>query len=120
LPWDQSPVAIRQDETSASDEAPTHLLFDSVAYRISSKAIQLGSQRSEDARWIDLKRDMPGVSRQHCSVQTENGQCVLNDQSRYGTFLNGHRIDGSAVLQCGDVIRLGTPGFELQLIRTAD
>ncbi len=61
---------------------------------------------------------MPGVSRRHCSLQFENGQCVVRDFSRYGTFLNGHRIDGSAVLQVGDRLRLGTPGFELRLITT--
>ena len=59
---------------------------------------------------------MPGVSRRHCVVSRENGQCVVTDFSRYGTFLNGHRIDGSAVLQTGDSIRVGTPGFELRLI----
>ena len=59
---------------------------------------------------------MPGVSRRHCAVSQENGQCVVTDYSRYGTFLNGHRIDGSAVLQSGDIIRIGTPGFELRLI----
>lgn len=120
LPWDQSAVAIREHERASGDGTPTHVLFDSAAYRIGDDPIQLGSQRSEESRWIDFKRDMPGVSRQHCSILMQNGQCVLNDQSRYGTFLNGHRIDGSAVLQCGDVIRLGTPGFELQLIRTVD
>ena len=61
---------------------------------------------------------MPGVSRRHCAVQLENGQCIVRDFSRYGTFLNGHRIDDSAVLQVGDLIRLGTPGFELRLITT--
>jgi len=69
-------------------------------------------------RWIDLQKDMPGVSRRHCLLQTEGGQCIVRDFSRYGTFLNGHRIDGSAVLQVGDLIRLGTPGFELRLITT--
>jgi len=49
-------------------------------------------------------------------LQQENGQCIVRDFSRYGTFLNGHRIDGSAVLQIGDSLRLGTPGFELRLI----
>ena len=61
---------------------------------------------------------MPGVSRRHCALQLENGQCVVRDFSRYGTFLNGHKLDGSAVLQTGDLIRIGTPGYELRLITT--
>ena len=65
---------------------------------------------------LELDADMPGVSRRHCSLHKKNGQCVLEDHSRYGTFLNGHRIDGSAVLQVGDALRIGSPGFEFQLI----
>ena len=56
------------------------------------------------------------MSRRHCVVSKDNGQLVINDFSRYGTFLNGHRIEGSAVLQTGDLIRIGTPGFEFRLI----
>ena len=62
-------------------------------------------------RWLDLRDDMPGVSRRHCVVGAENGQVVVTDHSRYGTYLNGHRIDGSAVLQVGDLLRIGTPGI---------
>jgi hypothetical protein len=48
----------------------------------------------------------------------KNGQCVLEDYSRYGTFLNGHRIEGSAVMHVGDSLRIGSPGYEFQLITT--
>jgi hypothetical protein len=68
--------------------------------------------------WIDLRGDMPGVSRRHCSIERKNGQCIVQDYSRYGTFLNGHKIDGSAVLQVGDLVRLGSPGYEFRLIMT--
>jgi pSer/pThr/pTyr-binding forkhead associated (FHA) protein len=78
----------------------------------------LGSQEGADARQITLASDMPGISRRHCSLLRKNGQCVLEDHSRYGTFLNGHRIEGSSVLQVGDVLRVGSPGFEFQLIMT--
>jgi pSer/pThr/pTyr-binding forkhead associated (FHA) protein len=61
---------------------------------------------------------MPGVSRQHCSLTRQNGQCILQDHSRYGTFLNGHRINGSSVLQVGDTLRVGAPGYEFQMITT--
>ncbi|HNP64470.1 MAG TPA: FHA domain-containing protein, partial [Woeseiaceae bacterium] len=71
---------------------------------------------AENERWLDLQQEMPGVSRRHCVVSAQNGQFIVTDHSRYGTFLNGHRIDGSAVLQTGDLIRIGTPGFELRLI----
>jgi hypothetical protein len=118
LPWDQSAVSVAKSERADQGGRPTHVLFDNVAYAIDDRPLNLGSQPEADARWIDLRASMPGVSRRHCALQRENGQCVVRDFSRYGTFLNGHAIDGSAVLQVGDAIRLGTPGFELQLITT--
>lgn len=118
LPWDQSPVAAKESAALRQGGHPTHLLFENRAYAIDSGPLTLGSQPTDGERCIDLRQDMPGVSRRHCSLQQESGQCVVRDFSRYGTFLNGHRIDGSAVLQVGDLIRLGTPGYELRLITT--
>jgi len=118
LPWDQSPVAARRSETPVSTGQPTHLLFENTAYALDGEPLVLGSQPTAGERWIDLQGDMPGVSRRHCALSRQNGQCVVQDYSRYGTFLNGHKIDGSAVLQVGDLIRLGSPGYELRLIMT--
>jgi hypothetical protein len=119
LPWDQSAVQLKGAGTVRQGGQPTHLLFGNTAFAIDAEPLTLGSQQSDGERSIDLQQDMPGVSRRHCRVQQENGQCIVRDFSRYGTFLNGHRIDGSAVLQVGDLIRLGTPGYELRLITTA-
>ena len=118
LPWDQAPVDLETKSTATRGDRPTHLLFGNTALEINDRPLNLGSQSVDDERWVDLQSEMPGVSRRHCSLQQENGQCVVRDYSRYGTFLNGHRIDGSAVLQVGDVIRLGTPGHELRIIAT--
>jgi len=76
----------------------------------------MGTHPDTGERWLDLPQDMPGVSRRHCEIALANGQCVVTDHSRYGTFLNGHRVDGSAVLQVGDVLRIGTPGVEMRMI----
>ena len=118
LPWDQTAVDIRTNEAPAAAGLPTHLLFDNTAFNIDGRPLMLGSQPAPGERWIDLQGDMPGISRRHCSLVNQNGQCVVQDYSRYGTFLNGHKIDGSAVLQVGDLLRLGTPGYELRLIMT--
>ena len=116
LPWDQSAAVVKLEESVRDEGQPTHLLFDNIAYAIDSDPLTLGSQSIDGERYIELQQDMPGVSRRHCSLQLENGQCIVRDFSRYGTFLNGHGIDGSAVLQVGDLIRLGTPGYELRMI----
>lgn len=121
LPWDQAAVEVRSERTEEGQLArPTHLLFEHLAYRIGESPLVLGSQAAEGERTIPLPVAMPGVSRRHCSIRNENGQCILEDYSRYGTFLNGHRIDGSAVLQVGDSVRLGSPGHELALIATEE
>ncbi len=77
----------------------------------------MGSQ-ADGPRAIAVGADMPGVSRRHCTVRFVNGQAVLEDHSRYGTFLNGHRIEGSTVLEVGDTVRVGSPGYEFRLITT--
>jgi hypothetical protein len=118
LPWDQSAVSIEKDEAPTAAGQPTHVLFEHTAYLIEGRSLVLGSQPVAGERWIDLRGDMPGVSRRHCAIQRKNGQCVVEDFSRYGTFLNGHKIDGSAVLQVGDLVRVGSPGYEFRLITT--
>jgi len=116
MPWDQAPVIVESQDAGGNGAQPTHLLFGHNAYSLQGRPLVMGSQVSSDERWLDLQKEMPGMSRRHCVVSEDNGQLVINDFSRYGTFLNGHRIEGSAVLQTGDLIRIGTPGFEFRLI----
>ena len=115
LPWDQARVEVEL-EGGQHGAQPTHVLFEDTATPVGTGELSLGSQPAEGGRWLEIGQDTPGVSRQHCTISTNNGQCVVTDHSRYGTFLNGHRIDGSAALQSGDVIRIGTPGVELRMI----
>ena len=116
MPWDQAPVIVEVQDDGSDASRPTHLLFGHKAYSLLGEPLVLGSQAAHDERWLNAEQEMPGMSRRHCVVSLENGQFVVSDFSRYGTFLNGHRIDGSAVLQTGDLIRIGTPGFEFRLI----
>ncbi len=120
LPWDQSPVeVVVESSTEMTAGTPTHLLFGHTAYAIGNSPLNVGSQEADGSRSVVLDSEMPGVSRRHCSVVLQNGQCLMQDHSRYGTFLNGHRISSTAVLQAGDAVRVGTPGFEFLMI-TAD
>ena len=119
LPWDQSPVTVDRETVFANNSGvPSHLLFGSNGYAIGASPLVLGSQENPAERFIELSDEIPGVSRRHCSLVRKNGQCVLEDHSRYGTFLNGHKIDGSSVVQVGDALRIGSPGHEFQLITT--
>ncbi len=119
LPWDQAAASISDDVAeNAQTGVPTHLLFGNTAHEIDGSVLTLGSESADSGRVVVLDTDMPGVSRRHCSLRRVKGQCVIEDFSRYGTFLNGHRIDGSTVLQIGDSVRIGSPGFEFRLITT--
>jgi len=119
LPWDQSAFSVERPELDdAKGNAPTHVLFQNTAYAIDTSPLVVGAQAQESGRFVPLLIEMPGVSRRHCSVYRTNAQCIVEDHSRYGTFVNGHRINGSTVLQVGDLMRIGSPGFEFQLITT--
>jgi hypothetical protein len=116
LPWDQSRLTVELDDSDGG-ALPTHVLLDDRATPVGGDVLVLGTQPGDGERWLDLGQNVAGASRRHCEIVLANGQCVVTDQSRYGTFLNGHRIDGSAALQSGDIIRVGTPGVELRMIR---
>jgi len=69
------------------------------------------------AQWAPLSRGSALITVPP-GEEPQFGQCIVEDASRFGTFLNGHRIDGSTVLQVGDSLRVGTPGYEFHLITT--
>lgn len=117
LPWDQAAIEVEVEPLVSDGGRPTHVLFENTAFQVNAEPICFGTQATDGERFIELAQTMPGISRKHCTVQDEHGQCVVRDLSRYGTFLNGHRINDSALLQAGDTLRVGTPGFELKLIR---
>lgn len=65
---------------------------------------------------MNLSGAIAGISRMHCTLRRVGGEVLVEDHSRYGTYLNGRRVEERAVLRPGDRLRLGTPGIEVQLI----
>ncbi len=60
----------------------------------------------------DFSIPSPLVSRVHAYLRMDGGQFILEDQnSTNGTFLNGERIVGSAVLKRGDKVEIATFAF---------
>jgi hypothetical protein len=116
LPWDQEPDDVSAAATVAAAAAPTHVVFEGRAWRLESVPVQIGTELGESEYGIQLDGRSSAISRRHCRIAVEDGRVVVHDQSRYGTFLNGHRIEGSAVLQAGDVLRMGQPPREFALI----
>ena len=113
-----SSVADDDEEPSSEQVArrPTHVVHEGVAYPITEQLLALGTEIQEGGRGIELAGATAGVSRAHCSIFVSEGRVVVEDHSTYGSFLNGERVDGSATLEAGDRLRLGSPGIELQLI----
>lgn len=97
---------------------PSHLVVDARAIRLGDQPLYVGAvKHASNAPTVVLDGQPPGVSALHCELRMNALQCELTDHSRYGTFLNGNRVNGNAVLQAGDVLRVGTPGIEFQLVR---
>jgi pSer/pThr/pTyr-binding forkhead associated (FHA) protein len=57
-----------------------------------------------------------GISREHCALLARGGEVLVRDTSRYGTWVNGQRVEGEAALAAGDRLRVGTPGVVLELV----
>jgi predicted component of type VI protein secretion system len=91
-------------------------VFAGRAWRVGAEPLHIGTDIGESEYDIPVPGRAQAVSRRHCSIQLEDGRVMVHDQSRYGTLLNGHRIEGTAVLQAGDVLTLGQPPLEFALI----
>lgn len=119
LPWEagasDAPAVVASLPTGA-ESVPTHLLAGHRAYRLGEGPFRVGSELQPGEAGIALDPALRGLSRQHCTLRRENGALLVFDHSRFGTWLNGHRIDGAALLQPGDVLSLGSPPIELRLL----
>jgi hypothetical protein len=124
-PWQgreaSSPAPPRPVKPVSQDEVvPTHVLYRTVAYPLSDRPLVIGSGGSQEKVDVRIVGELAGVSREHCSLQRGGGGVILTDHSTYGTFVDGERVAGTAMLRLGQIIRVGTPGEELQLITSAE
>jgi FHA domain len=93
----------------------THLMMAGRAHSIGAEPLVVGLGAG-DGRRIALDGPGEGISRRHCSLLARGGRAIVVDHSRYGTYLNGERVDGEAELGAGDRLRVGNPGVVLELI----
>jgi hypothetical protein len=120
LPWDDGPADAPAIATGTvppvAANLPTHLLAGHRAYRLGDGPFRIGSELGPGEAGVALESGLRGLSRQHCTLRRENGALFVFDHSRFGTWLNGHRIEGAALVQPGDVLTLGSPPVELRLL----
>jgi hypothetical protein len=99
---------------------PTHLLYRSIAYPITDKALTIGCAHDSRQNDITISGATDGVSPKHCTVTLQNGEIVLKDMGEGGTLVDEQQVNGSITLKLGQVIRVGTPGEQLQIIACID
>lgn len=117
LPWDQSAISVDKTNTKISiSDKPSHILFEDIAYPLGLMPIMIGSNPTQTENSLIITSNKTGISRDHCTLILKNDRCILNDLSRYGTYLNNQRIEGPSILNIGDKIRIGSPGIEITLI----
>ena len=121
LQWDQTATpfddvsGVTLPDDAGVRDRPTHLLYDGRAYQLGRQTFYIGTELSSGEFGVRVPEGS-GVSRRHCSIRIGGHGVELVDHSRYGTRLNGHLIEGSAVLHIGDVVRIGHPASEFHLI----
>lgn len=128
LPWCDEAAAVASPRAPQRSQAPpggtrvlgtppSHIVYRGTAYAVDARGLLIGREASPDRRTIVLNGGQSGVSRTHCELVRRDGELKLVDNSRYGTFVNEKRVSGEVALQPADVIRIGTPGEQLQVIR---
>jgi FHA domain len=102
--------------SSSGARRPTHVLYDGVAHPIGGPGLSVGTAPPPGAPGLALPGETTGISRHHCTLRSGDGDALVLDHSSWGTFVNGERVAGRAVVHVGDRLRLGSPGLELVLI----
>ncbi|HEX6993770.1 MAG TPA: FHA domain-containing protein [Gammaproteobacteria bacterium] len=117
------PAAVDAGQASAARapaEAATHVVYKGVAYAVDGHGLVIGRDHVAGRRTLVVDGASGGLSRQHCELVFRDGELKLRDTSRYGTFVNEKRVVGETVVRPADVIRIGSPGVELQVIRVVE
>jgi ABC transport system ATP-binding/permease protein len=67
------------------------------------------------------RAEWPMVSRQHAEFRRQGSQLLLADtNSRFGTFLNGERMQGPAEVQAGALVQFGLNGPVIRVVHIED
>jgi len=98
------------------DTLPTHLLYGSIAYPITEKALTIGREIGSEKTRVQIYSRTPRISPPYCTIRLRGRKVELNDYSTDGIFVDEIRVEGSWALKLGQTIRLGTNAEQLQLI----
>jgi len=116
LPPSRSAQAPKQPADASLSVKPTHLLYRSIAYPITNNPLTVGVAQDSKPCDISITTETAGVSPRHFTIALVGGDIVLHDMSVEGTFVDDKRVNGKMALKLGQIIRVGTPGEQLQVI----
>ncbi len=111
-----TPAAKLQEPVQKSENLATHIVYRGVAIPVDARGVVIGRESHDGRRTIVINGDHGGVSRLHCEIVRRDGELMLTDLSQYGTYINEKRVSGDQTVLLADVIRIGSPGEELQAI----
>ncbi|MDX1561447.1 MAG: FHA domain-containing protein [Gammaproteobacteria bacterium] len=129
LPWRDDPADAPEPAAAApagapaavdDEPRPTHVVYRGIAYPVNGEGVLIGRSKLDQRRAIVIEASTEGVSRAHCELAVIDGELRLRDLSSFGTFVNERRIEGEETLKPADVIRVGSPGAELTVVRVED
>jgi hypothetical protein len=117
LQWTASVAELQTLHVRSADavSAATHLVFRGRAIAIPETGLVLGRDPGTNGA-VTLPEGIAGLSRRHCTLRREGRRTTLVDHSSHGSFVDGYRVRGRALLAAGSTLRLGEPGIELPLI----
>ena len=93
----------------------THAILAGRAHAIDERPLVIGAGAGAGRR-VALAGTLEGISQSHCTLMREAGRSIVRDHSRYGTFVNGVRVEGESEIGAGDRLRVGSPGFVFELV----
>ncbi len=97
------------------DVMATHVVYRGRALPITAAGVVIGRDPG-DAAGLRLPEGLAGLSRRHCTLRRDGGRSQVIDHSSHGSFLDGARVRGRALLAAGSILKLGEPGIELALV----
>lgn len=113
LPVAKPPSKPREASTG---RRPSHIVHDGIAFEIGLGELVIGTGPPAEKMHLALTGETAGVSRSHCTLRRQGEALIVEDHSRYGTFLNDRLLGDPVELVAGDRLRLGSPGIVLQLV----
>lgn len=122
LSWRGAPAEVRLEKRAplpkrtVVGDPPTHVVYRGIVYAVDARGLMIGREPVNGRRTIVVEGQDGGVSREHCELVLRDGELKLRDLSRYGTFVNERRVAGETTLKRADVIRIGSPGAEIQAV----